>query len=348
MLSEKSLKSALDSGSLLPVYIIAGEDIYLKKQALDRIIKATVEPDDEMNLVKYEYGVDLQEVYDELGAFPLMAEKKCVILKDFELENASKTEFEKLCEMASEPYESSVFVLYFGAENIDFKKSSKFKKLVSAAEKAGGDLVKLNYKTPDELIRWLCASAKKQGCELSPKDARYIIETCSFDVSVLSRELSKLCSFTGGGEITRDTINRVCVKSVEASVWDLSSKIISGDSSGALSLLDELYYMNFEPIIIFYNISAAYVDMYRAYAAKSEGKNPEALAADFGMGNRGFVLGRAAGNLRKFDKKRLDLSFDAILKTEGELKGYSADSRSAIEKLIVRLIYIMKTGEALD
>ncbi|MEE0928628.1 MAG: hypothetical protein UIG59_05505, partial [Acutalibacteraceae bacterium] len=63
MLNEKTLKSSLEAGSVLPVYMIAGDDLYLKKQALDRIIKATVDPDDEMNLIRFSAGADLQLVY---------------------------------------------------------------------------------------------------------------------------------------------------------------------------------------------------------------------------------------------------------------------------------------------
>ncbi len=348
MLTDKTLKSALDSCSILPVYIIAGADIYLKQQALDRIIKATVEPDDEMNLVKYEYGVNLQEVYDEVNGFPLMADRKCVVFKDFDLDNADKAEFEKFLELAGEPYETTVFVIYFGSAETDIVKSSKFKKLVSAVEDAGGGFVKLDYKTPEELMRWLSASAKKQGCMLSPQNARYITDICSSDISVLTRELTKLCTFVKSGEITKEVINKVCVKSVEAEVWDLSKKVLAGDSAGALTLLDELYYMNIEPVIIFYSISSAYVDMYRAFCCRAEGKKPETMGEAFGLGKRGFVLSRAAGNLRRFDKHKLDMSFDAIIKTEKELKSYSGNDRAAIEKLIVRLIYIMKTGEALD
>ncbi len=348
MLNDKTLKSSLETGSLLPVYIIAGDDIYLKKQALDRIIKAAVEPDDEMNLVRFSYGVDLQQVYDELNGFPLMADKKCVVLSEFDIDGASKTELDKLLELVAEPYDTSVFVLYFGTYEVDFKKSSKVKKIISAVESAGGAAVRLDHKAPDELARWLCASAKKQGCLLSPQNANYIIDICSLDINLLTNELTKLCAFVRAGEITRETVDRVCVKSVEASVYDLSAKIISGDTSGAMKLLDELYYMNLDTVIIFYNISSAFVDMYRAFAAKTEGKNPESLAADFGMGNRSFVLRRAAGNLRKYNEKKLELSFDAIIKTEKELKSYSSNSRAAVEKLIVRLIYIMKMGEALD
>lgn len=348
MLNDKTLKSSLEAGSLLPVYIIAGDDIYLKKQALDRVIKATVEPDDEMNLIRFGYGVDLQQVYDELNGFPLMADKKCVVLSEFDIDGASKTELDKLLELASESYDTSVFILYFGTYEVDFKKSAKVKKLIAAAESAGGAAVRLDHKSPDELSRWLSASAKKQNCLLSSQNANYIIDICSPDINQLTNELTKLCAFVKQGEITREIIDKVCVKSVEASVYDLSSKIISGDTSGAMKLLDELYYMNLDTVIIFYNISSAFVDMYRAFAAKAEGKNPEGLAADFGMGNRAFVLRRAAGNLRKYDAKKLELSFDAIIRTEKELKSYSANNRAAVEKLIVRLIYIMKTGEALD
>ena len=46
--------------------------------------------------------------------------------------------------------------------------------------------------------------------------------------------------------------------------------------------------------------------------------------------------------------RRHFLSFDALLQCERELKGYVHSQRDIIEKLIVKLIYIMKTGEALD
>lgn len=349
MLNDKTLKSSLETGSLLPVYLIAGDDIYLKKQALDRIIKAVVEPDDEMNLLRFEYGVDLQQVYDELNGFPLMADKKCVVLSEFDIDSAPKAELEKLFELASDPYDTSVFVLYFGTYEVDFKKSDKVKKLISCVESSGGAVVRLDHKTPEELSRYLCASAKKQNCLLSAQNASYIIEICSPDINFLSNEITKLCAFVKEGEITREIIDKVCVKSVEASVYDLSSKIINGDTAGAMKLIDELYYMNSDTVIVFYNISSAFVDMYRAFLAKSENKNPEALASKFGVPqNRAWLLKRAAANLRKYDEKKLNLSFDAIIRTEKELKSYSSSGRQAIEKLVVRLVYIMKTGEALD
>ena len=87
--NEKNLKSGLKSGMLVPVYLIYGNDNFLKKQAVDLIIKASVSDDDSFNLIKYEYGCNLQEVYDDLSSFPIMADKKCVILSDFDIDDES-------------------------------------------------------------------------------------------------------------------------------------------------------------------------------------------------------------------------------------------------------------------
>lgn len=348
MLNDKTLKSSLASGAILPVYLVCGEDSYLKQQALNRIISATVSPDDDMNLVKYNFGVSLQEVYDELNGFPLMADRKCVVLGEFDIEKSAQSEFDNLIEIINDPCDTSVFVLYFGNDEIDLKKSKRVKALVSAVTKVGGDVVCLDHKSPDELARLLCASAKKHGLVLSPKNAQYITEICSTDIEFLTNELKKLCAYTKEGEITKEIIDSVCVKSVEASIYDLAGKIIYGDTAGVMKLLDELYYMNIDTMPVFYSIASTFVNMYRAYHAKAEGKNLEKTAEEFKMGNKGFLLTRSAGYLKKFDLKKLELSFDAILKTEKELKSYALNERNAIEKLVVRLIYIMKTGEALD
>lgn len=347
MLDERSLKSSLTSGALLPAYVIVGDDLFLKKQALDRIIAATVEPDDEFNLFRATYETPLQQVYDEVCGFPLMADRKCVVLSEFNFEEAGKDAIEKLCEIVSASGDTCVLVLYFGTTEIDYKKNDKYNTVVSAVTAAGGDVVRLDHKTSGELAKWLVSSAKKRNALLSPKNAAYIVEICSADINRLNGEITKLCSFAGEGEITREMIDSICVKTVEASVFELAEKIIRGDTAAAMKHLDDLFYMNTEHMSVFYNITSAFVDMYRALAAKQAGRPYDKAAEAFKMGKTAFRLGKAAAHLGKFDEKKLALSFDALLICETELKSNSADKRVPLEKLIVRLVYIMKTGEAL-
>lgn len=347
-LGEKALKSSLDSGALCSVYIIYGNDGFLKKQAVNRIISASVGEDDGLNLLRFEAGCSLQDVYDELNGFPVMADKKCVILTDFDIDGAGKNEFEKLLSLVGDSYETSVFVLHFDTVVPEQKKSNRLRQLISAAESIGGVAALLDHRTRDELARQLSASAKKQGTTLSVQNAGYLIDNCSSETQVLVNELSKLIAFAKGSEITKDMIDSVAVKSVEASVYDLSAKIISGDTAGAMALLDKLYFMKVAPEIIIFNISSAFVDMYRVAAAKDAGLRPIQIAEDFKIPkNREFTLNRAAENLRRYDYKKLELSFNALLDADGKLKSYSSNDRYIVEQLIVKLIYIMKTGEKL-
>ena len=347
-LNEKALKSTLDAGALYPVYVVHGNDSFLKKQAVDRIIKATVDPDDELNLLRFESGASLQYIYDELGGFPVMAERKCVVLTDYNIDTCDSADFERLLTLAGESYETSVFVIHFDSLAVDSKKSDRLKKLITAAERAGGASVLLDHRTRDELARQLSASAKKQGLELSVKNAGYLIDVCSTDTQTLVNELSKLIAYVKSGEITRETIDRVAVKSIESSVYDLSVRIISGDNAGAMALLDDLFFMKIGPELILHNISSAFVDMFRAAAARDKGLRPAEIYAAFKVPkNKEFLMNRAADNLRRYDYKKLDLSLSALLEAERRIKSYSSDSRIIFEELIVKLIYIMKTGEAL-
>ncbi len=347
-LSERSLKQSLENGAILPVYVIVGNDSFLKTQAMDRIVKAAVGEADDFNLVTFENGCNLEILYNELNSCSFTSDKKCVILNDYDIEKCSKDELESLIKLAGTKYETSVFIIYFDAIAYDAKKSTKIKELIKAAEGVGGSSVILDHRTKDELVRQLVASAKKRNCTLSPMSAGYLIDVCSTDINTLLNELSKLCLYVKQGEITKEIIDSVAVKSVEASIFDLAKKIIAGDTAGAMRLLDDLCFMRVAPEVIIYQIAQSFIDMYRASAAKKQGVAAESIAGDFNMKNTAFRLKNAAANLRKYDDNKINLSLDAIITAERENKSYSSDARVIIEKLIVKLIYIMKTGEALD
>lgn len=346
-INEKALKSSLESGALYPVYLIYGNDGFLKKQAVDRIIKASVGADDGLNLLRFESEANLQDIYDELNGFPVMSDKKCVILTDFDIEEIGEKDFERLLSLVCDSYETSVFVIHFDAINPDVKKSERLRTLIKSCESSGGVAALLDHRTRDELARQLSSSAKKQGCSLSVSNAGYLIDTCSSETNILINELAKLCAYAKGGEITREIIDNIAIKSVESSVYDLSTRVINGDTAGAMALLDDLYFMKVAPEIIVHNIFSAFVDMFRVASAKDEGLRPETIAEDFEMKKKEFLLTRAEKNLRKYDYRKLDLSFTALLQAERVIKSYSSNDRNIVEQLIIKLIYIMKTGEAL-
>ncbi len=345
---EDALKGQIKSGVLSPVYIILGEDDFLKRMYVDKITALVADKDDIFNYSRFGADCNLQDVYDFLEQLPIMSDKKCAVLCDYDIEHCGAGDFEKLLTLVTNPTDDAVFVIWFDSLFPDPKKSARLKKLIAKTEKGGGCAVLLNHRRVPELVKMLTDGAHKRGCTFEPAAAKYLVETAGEDILTLQNELNKLCFYLPGGTITRQDVDLVSVKTVEASVYNLSKHIFARDAGGALKTLDELFFMRLEPMIILYTVSSAYVDLYRVFVCRKKGqKNPE-IAAEFGYKGREFVLDRAAQSLSKFDFKRLSLSFEALLAADRQLKSFGADPRTVLEQLIVRLIYIIAKGESVD
>ncbi len=348
ILYEEKLKEEIKAKTVSGKYILFGNDSYLKDLYLNKLISSVCEKDDVFNFCKFTNDCDLQEVYDAFMQLPMMSDKKCVLLSDFDYTHAGKSDLDKLNEILSTENEDTVFIMVFNAFEVDFKKDNKFKKLVSSAEKANGKAFLLNHRTANDLCKMLVAGAGKRKVKLEMNAARYLVETAGEDILILQNELNKLCFFlNNSGEITKDVIDKVCIKSVEASVYNITKDIFSLNADGALKTVDDLLFMRLDPIVILYTIAGTFTDMYRVYCGKGCGKNLNEIAEIFGYKNRAFVLEKAAGNLNRMDEKRFSLCFKALISADKGLKS-GANPRVAIEQLIVRLIYIIARGEAID
>ncbi len=345
---EQMLKSSINSGNIKNTYFIFGNDAYLKQMYVDKITYRCVDKDDEFNIIKYECDCDLQQVYNSIEEFPLMADKKCVLLCDYNFLDASKSDFDKLMEMLSNPCDTTVFIMWFNDMEFDAKKCDRAKKLITATEKAGGFAVQIDHRSTSDLRKMLMDGALKRGCAFQSGVADYLIEACGDDINTLKNELEKLYAYVGNGEISRDTVDTVAVKSVEASVYDLSKEIFALNLNRALALLDELFYKRTEAEIIFHSIFSVFVDVYRVYAAKGSGINNAEIAKTFGYGNRDFVINRAARHAANMDRNKIKLCFDELLNAHATLRAFGADSRVILESLVVRLVYILSKGEKID
>lgn len=347
IITEQVLKQKLKNNDSR-VYILLGNDGYLKQMYAKKIGGTCADEDDIFNYQKFSGNCDLQEVYDAVLQFPMMCDKKFVILTDYDFEGCSKSDFDKLCTIIAETPDTCIFILAFDVLQISVKKNNKLTKLVTAAEKNSGLAVCLDHRTVPELIKMLSNGAQKRGCKLDSASAKYLIETVGEDINTLKNELDKLCAYSKGGEITKKTVDLVCTKTVEASVYALSKHIIECNMPQAVKILDELFFLKVEPIIVLSTISGFYVDMYRAFLGKDRGMQASEIAEEFGYKGREFVVRNAISDMKRFDFSKFNLSFDALRFADKSLKSFSSNPRIILEQLIVRLSYIAVKGECLD
>ena len=73
----KSLNEDLKTGQFKQIYLLYGEEAYLKKQYRDRLTKALLPEGDTMNFAHFEgKGVDVKSVIDLSETLPFFCRKK--------------------------------------------------------------------------------------------------------------------------------------------------------------------------------------------------------------------------------------------------------------------------------
>lgn len=339
---EEKLSEEIRLKNLSNVYIIYGNDTYLKEYYCDKLVSLSYSGDPFFNFQKFGYDAVIQDVYDAVNQFPMMSDSKCVLLDDYDVFSCSQEDFERLCRLVGEVEDGCVFIIKFDYIDFDRKKNSRVTKLSKAVEKANGKIYNITHRTKQQLIRMLIKSAKNRGVELFETEAAYLTERVGDDLSVLKNELEKLCLYRKTGKITKEDIENVCITDMNASVFDYVGCIVEGNVSKALKLLDKMFFMKTDEYSVFYQICSVYHDMYRALAAKRAGKQKKDIASDFSYpSNTVFRIDRANRYINRFDFSKIEKSYDCLIKTDKILKSYGANSREILEQTTVELAAIL-------
>lgn len=339
---EKALKAHIKTGAFFPVYLIYGDEEYLKKNYTDMICNKNVSgPFESFNLQKFDgKNISLEDVFEQASIMPMMADKRCIVVEDYKLENAGDKDINELSAYVESCPDTSVVI--FHQKSVDFS-LAKAKKAVEIISKHGAVCV-LNKRTGNDLIKPLISSANKQGCILSSQMANYLVSQVGDDYNVLINELHKVCGYASGKEITKAHIDAVAVKTDDVKIYYLTKALMQKDFDKAYKVLHTLLKQKVSAEYILGTIVSAYVDMYRARVSLSCGERADVLAGDFGYKNTAFRLANAARDSSKMDLPTLRKCLEVLSQADMKLKKSHDDEVVVLEKLMVKL-FLVSNGE---
>lgn len=334
IMSEAQLKTALKEG-LACAYVLYGEESYLVEQYARLIAKQAVgDPDDAFNMHRFDGQTLTSEQLEEaVEALPLMAERTCVMVRDMDL----SAHAERLGDILRQMPDTCVLVFWQMTVQPD-KRKKGWTSVFTAVEECGC-VVDFARKAAADVVKLLVGGAKRRGCVLSPDDARLMIEQAGNDLNLLLCELDKLVALADGGAITRDMIERMGTKNLEARVFDLSKAILQGRAKQAYELLHQLFVQREEPVAVLAVLSNAYADVYRAKVADIAGVSAQTLAVDIkSYKGKEFRLRNAARDASRMSIGMLRGSLDILAQADNDMKFGGKDARTLLEQTVSRLI----------
>lgn len=336
------LKAQLRSGEFDRLYFIYGNESYLKRCYMERLLQKCVDKDfADFNLHVFDgKGIDIKEVSMAVQALPMMSERTCVLIKDLKASELGESDKKELLSLVSDIPETCVVIICLLTSDADGK---GWKELITAFNKYGSTL-KLDKMSRQELSRYVIKGAQSRNLKISSALADYFISLTGDDMSNVINELEKLCANALGGEITRENIDAVTVKTAEVRIFELSKNLVAGNSGKAYSILDSLIKQREEPIFILATIITAYIDMYRAKVALAGGHRAEDAAKIFNYGKNDFRLRNAAKNASGMSISQLRKSLDILSQADESLKSTSVDGRIILEEAMMKL-FLIANGE---
>lgn len=344
VISEKELKAKIKASEFSNLYFIYGEEKYLVKHYSNLLVNKIVQPDfSDFNLHIYDAkNIDFDEVFEAAEALPMMSDYVCIIIKDLQADSLNADDIKKLELLVSDIPESTVIIITLPTVSVNMK-SAKGKVAFSLFEKLG-TVVEFGRFSLQQLTKLIEKGAKDRGCTISYSDSSYLISLVGDDMSVILNELEKICAFRKNGIITRQDIDAVIVKSVQARAFDLAKALVANNCDTAMLILDTLISMKEEPINILGAIITPYVDMYRAKVYISGGLRAEDAAKDFNYKNKEFRLTNAARSVSKYSLSQLRQFLNVLYEADSKLKSTQVEGRLILEQTITKLL-LVSNGE---
>lgn len=334
---EKALRAHIKAQSFLPCYLFVGEEDYLKKLYLDKIVDAAADKAfASFNVERFDgKSVDLRDLFDRAATMPMMADRRVIVVDDMKLDPISARDLQLLTDGLSSLPDTAI-VLFLQTLNPVSKKTGK--KVRDLFQKYGA-VCELQKRSGQELYRPLIASASKQGCVLSPAMAQYFVSCVGDDFHMLIQELQKVCAYAQG-EITKAHIDAVATKTLDAKVYGLARFLLQQDFDKAYGVLDTLLQMRVEPYYILGALNGAYIDLYRAKVAVSCGGSVQSLIGAYGYKGREFAIQNAARDAAKLTLPQIRRALDTLKEADRKLKSTGESGALVLEQLIVRLLLI--------
>ena len=315
------LKQQIKNNTPGKLYLFFGEETFIKDTYLERMQKLI--PDDEFGdfnrIFMEDKEVTPDRTDDALDSFPMMAEKKLVVIKNSGIFKSAPEETKEYWQEKLKNLPDFV-TLIFDEKDVD--KRSVLYKAVSKY----GLCAEFSFMKDYEITPWVVREAQKCGKKISKDCAELLISMCDPGLQNVKNELDKLCSYCGD-EIYKSDIEKVVSKPLSIVVFEITDAIMAKNADKAISVIMRLKENKESAFNILYLLSAAFDKMLLCKLMLAEGAAYDAISSRLKLAP--FIMRKYADGAKGFSEEFLEervcktAEYDLAVK-QGEIDEWTA------------------------
>lgn len=325
----------LEQDGLSRVYLLWGEEEYLKEQFKDKIL-SLVFPDgiDEFNYKKLQVNGELviEELENAIDAMPFMAERTLVEVQDAEINKMTENDTDRFVKLIKDipDYCTVVFI-----HNALFAPDGRLK--TTKAIKKEGKEIHFTSPDPNHLNRWIVERFQTHGKMIRAAEIEHLTFVSGNLMNRLQPEIEKVAAYAKGNEITKSDIDAVANHIPEADVFLITDSISKRQTDQAAKILSELLDdKNNEPIALLALIGN---QMRRLYAAKLylEQKTDQHFLEETLNSTSSFYLDKQKEAARGFKLDHLRNAVVLCCEADYKMKSSGGDNKEILKELVMRI-----------
>lgn len=323
----KRIVQDIKNGEFAHVYLLYGEEAYLRKQYRDNLRKALVADDDTMNCSVYAgKDIDINEIIDMAGTMPFFAPRRAIMIEN---SGWMKSGNDRMAEFLKNIPDTTYIIF----EESEIDKRNKLFKAVTANGYAA------NCEVQDEatLKKWIMGLLKKENKLITPDALNILLDRTGTDMEGIKKELEKLICYKYYDEgITAEDVEELCTVRVQNKIFDMVEAVAGKQQKQALDLYYDLLALKEAPMKILALISRQFNMLLQVKEMKMKGYQEQTIATQTGL-NAYFLKKKYIPQASKFKLEQLQQALIACVEAEEAVKTGNMTDILSVELIIVSL-----------
>ncbi len=272
-------KKRMQTDDINGIFVFFGEEKYSRDAAVDMIKEKFIgDGMEEFNIaVLSGKSINTQDIDDFTAAYPMMSDKKILIIRDSEILKRADEKMASFFEKLTSDFPSYLTVV-IDQETIDSRLSVTKKVLAKSL------CVEFLYKTPTESAKWCINAFKKQGIEISQDTAFYLTAACDQGLYSLKSEIDKLSAKCFDTKIvTQADIDESVRKSVQNRIFEMLDAIILNKNAQVFEMLEDMKFLNESPVKIMALLGSTLIKLYKTAVIIENGGGRSQVASELSL-----------------------------------------------------------------
>lgn len=320
----KVISDDIKKGEFKSVYLLYGEEEYLKKQYRDRL-KNAIAGDDTMNYSYYDSdNASVKDIIDVCKTLPFFAQKRLVIMENTGFLKSSNDELADYIKHIPD-----YLVVVMVEKDVD--KRNKVYKAVDSV----GYICEMKPQTTATLEKWIAGLLAKDNLKISREACDLILDKTGAGMDYIRQETEKLVSYCQGRDVvTVEDVEKVCATQTTSHIFDMISAIANKKQQQALDLYYDLLELKEPPMRILYLIVRQFNGILQVKDLMSRGISGKEIASKIGAAP--FVVGKYQAQAKYFEMNTLLDALNECAKTEEAVKQGRLNDRLGVELIIIK------------